>query len=117
MVSEIVITLYDLVKVRTITETYVEFRDGSKIEFYDSGQDCYSDNYADFTSLKDTGFEDNLYQMIIIERVELGVKINGYFVPCYSMQNGYYSTMIDIIYKDENGNVFGRVRTYAEVVD
>ena len=117
MVSEIVITLYDLVKVRNITETYVEFRDGSKIEFYDSGQDCYSTNYADFTSLKDTGFEDNLYRMIIIETVELGVKINGYFVPCYSMQNGYYSTQIDIIYKDSNDETFGRVRTYGEVVD
>lgn len=82
--------------------------DGTEITFdgeENSGpNDCY--NYADWSALEDTGFfEDKTItaKTLKLERVEpYGFRINGYFVPCYSSQNGYYTSMLTITAKKGN---------------
>jgi len=92
--------------------------DGTVISFYgdenDGPNDCY--NYADWSALEDTGFfEDTTItaDTLKIEACEYGVKINGYFVPCYSCQNGYYTDAIEII-ATKDGKEIARVETYCE---
>ena len=79
----------------------LELKDGTIIYFdcyeNDGPNDCY--NYADWSALEDTGFfnEDINHKNLVLEKCDYGFRINGYFVPCYSSQNGYYTDEIDII--------------------
>ena len=76
--------------------------DGTSIEFVHD-QDCCETVYADLSALYDTGFIEDMnirLSNLKIEKIEgYGVRINGYGIPCYDMQNGYYSDDIDIIIK------------------
>ena len=92
--------------------------DGTTISFYgdenDGPNDCY--NYADWSALEDTGFfEDTTItaDTLKIEACDYGVRINGYFVPCYSCQNGYYTNAIEIV-ATKDGKEIARVNTYCE---
>lgn len=74
-------------------------KDGTRISS-EYSQDCCEYNVADFTALKDTTFEDENITKgnLQLELVEgYGFRINGYFVPCYSYQNGYYGSEMDIL--------------------
>lgn len=93
--------------------------DGTIISFYgdenDGPNDCY--NYADWSALEDTGFfqdksvcADNLK----LEACEYGFRINGYFVPCYSCQNGYYTNQISISAYDVNKKEIAYLVTECE---
>lgn len=79
----------------------LELKDGTVIYFEcyenDGPNDCY--NYADWSALEDTGFfnDDINHENLKLEACDYGFRINGYFVPCYSSQNGYYTDEIDII--------------------
>lgn len=73
----------------------LKFTDGSYIGTYYS-QDWCEYNYADWSSLDDTDFYDRDFDDIIIEKYDYGFRINGYSVNCYSAQNGYYSSMLDV---------------------
>lgn len=93
--------------------------DGSRICFdcYENNgpNDCY--NYADWSALEGTGFfEDKSIRAdtLYLEACEYGFRINGYFVPCYSSQNGYYTDQITIIAYDEYGNELQRLDTNCE---
>lgn len=80
------------------------FDDGSSITFSHE-QDCRESNWADFSVLemfykgeefKDytiEPIEDGGFNLILIENGWNDWKI---FIPCYSDQNGYYSTNLDI---------------------
>lgn len=62
-----------------------------------TGNACF--NYADWSALNDTGFwQDKTVnaKTLKIEEAGYGFRINGYFVPCYSKQNGYYTNDINI---------------------
>ena len=92
--------------------------DGTEISFdcfeNDGPNDCY--NYADWSALEDTGFfEDTTItaDTLKIDACDYGVRINGYFVPCYSCQNGYYTSAIEII-ATKDGKEIARVNTYCE---
>lgn len=92
--------------------------DGTRISFYgeenDGPNDCY--NYADWSALEDTGFfEDTTItaKTLNIEACDYGVKINGYFVPCYSCQNGYYTDDLTII-AEKDGKTVASVNTTCE---
>lgn len=78
--------------------------DGTKIEFHHE-QDCCEEVYADLEALKDTGFGTDwtiTRETLNIEKVEgYGIKLNGYGIPCYNNQNGYYSSDLEIIVNDE----------------
>ena len=70
-------------------------------------QDCCENVYADWSALEDTTFHD---EVVSFEQLELkeeheGFSINGYFVPCYEQQNGYYSNNLEIVAKSVNGDV------------
>lgn len=91
------------IKVSKITSEYILFNNGCKIE-YDHDQDCCEDNYADFKQLEDTGIFNEEFELpLVFEAVnESGFRFGNagkmYFVPCYSEQNGYYTTEINIFF-------------------
>jgi len=92
-------------KIKVITDEYIEFDNGSKITF-DHEQDCCEYNYADFSQLEDTGIEqENFTEPLQFEVTETGFRFGNpgkmYYVPCYSSQNGYYTTEVDIYYNGE----------------
>jgi hypothetical protein len=68
-------------------------------------QDCCEHNYADWSSLDDTGFYDEefLEDNFWVDKWEGGFRINRYAVNCYSDQSGYYSTDLDISLIDKDG--------------
>jgi hypothetical protein len=74
-------------------------------------QDCCEHVYADFSALEDTTFFDelkgkNLTAKEIANNIELvegkGFRIFGYFVPCYNVQDGYYSSNLTLIITEEH---------------
>lgn len=77
----------------------IKLKDGTTISDYHC-QDCCETVYADWDALEDTTFDPN---EITIETLEIdtnpdeGFRINGYFVPCYNIQNGYYSSDLQLI--------------------
>ncbi len=84
-------------KLVDITAEKLTFSDGTTIE-YDHYQDCCENVYADFEQLRDSGITDVEFENLIVEGVEdAGVRLNGYFIPCYNNQNGYYSSDLKLI--------------------
>jgi len=95
-------------KITKITEGAIHFNNGNSITF-SHDQDCCEDNYADFSVLTngtvniDYDFNENL----IFKKVDGGGFLFGneghmIFVPCYSEQNGYYTSNIDIYYNGQS---------------
>lgn len=91
------------IKVVKITYEAIEFNDGTRIT-YDHEQDCCESNYADFPQLQDTGVEQEEFTapLQFEKSGDYGFRFGNpgkmYFVPCYSDQNGYYTTEVDIFY-------------------
>lgn len=94
-------------KIVKIDRSGIYFDNGSSITSYWE-QDCCEYNYAEFEYLKDdkiclnTDFEEPL----IFEEVGYGFKFGNkplkmFYVPCYSEQNGEYTSKVDIYYNDE----------------
>ena len=90
-------------KVIKRNDEVIEFDNGVTVTYYHE-QDCCENVYADFMALNDTGFdEDDHAEPIKIEPVkDAGFRINGYFVPCYNSQNGYYSSNLVIHIKSKD---------------
>ena len=93
-----------------ITEYSIEFDNGKHISF-DHDQECCEINYADFEQFdslaRDVDFIEPLdvdfIEPLTFESCDYGFRfgnppINMFFVPCYSIQNGYYSSELDIWY-------------------
>lgn len=73
-------------------ENRITFDDGTTITDYHS-QDCCESVYADWKQLEDTDIKEKEFRKIKIEGVKgSGFRLNGYFVPCYNSQNGYYGS-------------------------
>ena len=71
---------------------------------YHHSQNCCENVYADFDSLKDTTIDQQEYSELSIEGVpDYGIKINGFGVPCYNIQNGYYSSELNLTINYNNG--------------
>lgn len=86
-------------KIKNITEEEILFNDGTVVT-YNHDQDCCENVYADFNALKDTDIFDKEFKDVKIEGVNgSGIKMNGYFIPCYNEQNGYYSSNLEIVIK------------------
>ena len=93
-------------KISEITDEAIIFSDHSSITF-DHDQDCCENNYAAFDALDDLARNYTFRGKIRFEAVdESGFRFGDarrmFFVPCYSSQNGYYSSDIQI-YFNENG--------------
>ena len=70
--------------------------------YFEHYADCCEEVWADTDALKDTGFEQATINIenLSIRKVEgQGISLNGYFIPCYNIQNGYYSSEIEITIK------------------
>lgn len=93
--------------IRTITEIkedVIKFSDGSTL-YADHEQDCCEHVWADFNAIESLAWYTN-FEEFNIEVVEgSGFRLNGFFVPCYDEQNGYYSSNLSIYFKDSNGKL------------
>jgi hypothetical protein len=88
-------------KIISINQYHIKFDDGTEIT-YDFVQDCCEINYANFTSLEALALTVEFEYPLIFELVEGGGFRFGskntpmFFIPCYSEQNGYYSSEVTI---------------------
>ena len=89
-------------KITKVTEDEILFDNGKDIS-YNHAQECCEHNYADFEQLDDLARDYDFDENLMFEEVEgcgfrFGDKRQMFFVPCYSEQNGYYSSDVDIYY-------------------
>lgn len=91
-------------KIISVTDEAIEFDNGSRIT-YDHEQDCCECNYADFNQLDDLGRAHDFEPELRFETCEYGFRFGDsrrmFFIPCYSCQNGYYSSDVDIYLNGE----------------
>lgn len=83
----------------------LRFSDGTTIEAHHE-QDCCEEVYADWQQLADTGiYEEEFKHIEICGREGFGISINGkYGVPCYNIQNGYYSDELKLVIKTSDNS-------------
>lgn len=105
-------------KIRYILEheQIIEFRNGLCIEFFHDA-DCCENNFADLKALQNTGIEDDVIEVLTIEPSDYGFRLNGYFVPCYSAQNGYYTTAISCKVTDAYSRVIALLHGNSELIE
>ena len=95
-----------MAKITSIDYECIKFDDGSKITF-DHYPDCCECNYADFEQLDDVGrnadfdTKNMMFEAVPNSGFRFGDIRKMFFIPCYSEQNGYYSSDIDIYYNDK----------------
>lgn len=81
------------------TET-LTFTDGTCLESRHD-PDCCEYNYADFSQVDDLAREWEFEHPLMFESCDGGFRFGNenkmVFVPCYSIQNGYYSYDVDIL--------------------
>lgn len=92
-------------RIKEVTEEYILFDNNYKIT-YDHNQDCCEWNFADFNQVEPlaltTEFDEDLkFEAVKDGGFRFGNSGKMFFVPCYSVQSGYYSTDVDIYYKGE----------------
>lgn len=90
-------------KIAEITYKHIKFDNGSKITF-NHVQHCCEENYADFEQIEEQALETVFDENLVFEAIEgYGFRFGSkgtpmFFIPCYSDQNGHYSSDIDIYY-------------------
>ena len=107
-------------KIEYIDNKRICFDNGSEITF-DHDQECCEHNYADFEQIDepeiyDIEFDEDL-KFESVEKAGFRFGSNPtqmIFVPCYSEQNGWYTSNVDIYYKRKMVNVNA---PYAEDYD
>lgn len=93
-------------KIISVTSDAIIFDNGDEITF-DHVEDCCEYNYAAFEEIDDLAKNFEFSENLIFEAVpNSGFRFgdnpqNMVFVPCYSKQNGYYSSNVDIYYNDK----------------
>ncbi len=96
-------------RIESVTDEEIRFDNGYCITF-DHEQDCCECNWADFSTLNPNvvnyyyDFDENLtFEFVeglgfLFGSMDEAGLAHMIFIPCYSDQNGYYSTEIDIYY-------------------
>lgn len=93
-------------KIKSIDDSTITFDNGTDITF-DHVADCCEYNYAAFEEIDDLAKNFEFSENLIFEEVpDSGFRFgnnpqNMVFVPCYSEQNGYYSSDVNIYYNDK----------------
>lgn len=91
-------------KISEVTSEHILFDNGNTITFYHE-PDCCEHNYADFEQLDDEALSFDYPESLMFESTDSGFMFGSdmrrFFVPCYSMQNGYYTNALDIYYNDK----------------
>lgn len=110
-------------RIESVTDIEIRFDNGNVITF-DHEQDCCECNWADFSILTPNTVnyyydfdEDLTFEFVeglgfIFGSMDENELQHMIFIPCYSDQNSYYSTDIDIYYNDHkvlNGNCYERI--------
>lgn len=99
-----------MAKIVELYENLIKFDDGTTITAFHA-RDCCEHNYADCEQLDDiarnTDFDTSKLEIDILQ--DQGFRFGNkpskmFFVPCYSEQNGYYSTDLNIFI---NGRMVG----------
>lgn len=92
-------------KIKKVTDEEIIFDNGNTITF-DHAADCCEWNYADFSILTRRtvnyhyDFPENLqFKAVKGEGFKFGCEGHWIYIPCYSEQNGWYSSDIDIYYR------------------
>ena len=80
----------------------IYFDNGNYIEI-SHDRDCCENNYADLEQLEDSALDFDFPEKLVFENVrEHGFRFGDgktmFFIPCYSKQNGYYSSKVTISY-------------------
>ena len=94
-------------RIKDVTYEQILFDNGSCITF-DHMRDCCESNFADFYQIENEAMETDFCEELIFEEVEgsgfrFGSKgTHMFFIPCYSHQNGYYSSHVDIYFNYEH---------------
>ena len=91
-------------KIKKITDEKIIFNNGNEISYFHE-KDCCEDNYADFEQIEELALsydfdEDLIFEKLNKQGFRFGDKRAMFFIPCYSIQNGYYSSDINILYND-----------------
>lgn len=93
-------------RISKVTSDAITFDNGNKITF-DHLQDCCEQNYADFNQIEEMALNYDFDEDLQFEPVKrAGFRFGNrnknmmFFIPCYSEQNGYYSSDIQIYYDD-----------------
>lgn len=101
-----------MAKIAELYEDHLKFDNGDTITTSHCAR-CCENNYADFEQLdtiaRNTDFDTKNIEIDFLpdQGFRFGNKPSKmFFVPCYSKQNGYYSTQIDIYV---NGRYIGEV--------
>ena len=86
-------------------ETLIEFSNGKQIT-QNHTQDCCEHVYADFEAIDDLAYDYEFTEPLLFEEVEgygfrFGNEGKMVSVPCYDVQNGYYSSVLRILYDYE----------------
>lgn len=91
-------------RIKEITDDKILFNNGNEIT-YDHRQECCEWNFADFKAIDEPAiynvdFDENLkFEAVQDAGFRFGSHpLRMFFVPCYSYQNGYYSSDIEIYY-------------------
>lgn len=89
-------------KIKSIDHQSITFTDGQTIT-HEHDQDCCETNYADFSNAKDEIGDYDFESPLLFEAVKdygfrFGDSRTMFSIPCYSCQNGYYSSDVDILY-------------------
>ena len=99
-------------KIKEVNDEHILFDNGTEITF-DHEQDCCECNYADFTQItpETVGYDQEFVEPLAFSFIDgKGFRFGNYarygisnpiFVPCYSDQNGYYSSDINVHYNGE----------------
>lgn len=89
-------------RISKVTSNAIIFDNGNEITF-DHLQGCCEQNYADFNQIEEMAFNYDFNEDLQFESVKragfrFGDRNMMFFIPCYSEQNGYYSSDIQIYY-------------------
>ena len=89
-------------KIKEVTDLHIEFDNGNEITFAHL-RDCCETNYADFEQIETFAYGLDFDEDLMFEEVsDYGFRFGNlgkmFFIPCYSEQNGYYSSDVDIYY-------------------
>ena len=114
--KKVIAVLDENIKIHYITDERIVFTDESYI-YCEHQADCCENNYADFSSIMDSIIDGQELNTIEIEYNDNGFLLNGQLVNCYSEQNGYYSTGLDVYYKDQYDRVILFLETNCGDID
>lgn len=94
-------------KIKEVTEEHILFDNGSKITYKHEQYWCEV-NFADFEQIEEQALKFDFDEELYFEEVKkYGFRFGNknrmmFFIPCYSIQNGFYGSDVDILYNGKN---------------